>query len=185
MEPSFTVVSVVKGEQRRACRRLGPPADLSLDTEFIAFGIEHDDAVLSSPLFKLMMLGRPDAHESFDFPVDLPLSLLQRDAGSPARVDVNMEPVLSWLGRVHLLEVDSGALAFGVDDSAGRVPFFFGYPHFLEPRFPRLVSAGRVLQLVVQGLRVEFRETVGIFAVEDDLELERHYPATEDNDILA
>lgn len=121
-----------------------------------------------------MVLRRPNGSQPLDFGVHLPLPLVEWHLEPAARVDVDVNSVLTELWRFHLLEVDSRALPFGVNYGTGRVPLPLGHALLPQPVLPRLATGRWVLLLVVQCLGVERGETRWVLATEDDLQLEGH-----------
>src|SRR5919197_5910238 len=100
--------------------RVGREAGL-LDVELVTLGIEHGDPVFAR------FLKDPDppgaqAGESLRLCLDAGLTLIERNAGPSADIQVGVDPVLYHLAFGHALEVNARALALRIDDRAGRIP---------------------------------------------------------------
>jgi ubiquinone/menaquinone biosynthesis C-methylase UbiE len=144
-----------------------------LNAEFVTLRVEHDDPVLTL-LLPLALLRCAKFEKTFDFYADLLLSLLNGYFQTATRVEIKMDPVLPQLRSIHLLEIDPRPSSFRIDNRACGVPLLLGdTPHF-QGFFPRLVSVGRVLKLVVECLGVEFRQACRVVTIEDDLYLLGH-----------
>src|SRR2546430_12352550 len=82
-----------------------------------------------------------------------------------------MDPILPWLRRVHLLEVDPRSPSLRIDNRARGVPLLRGHVPCFERRLPRRKARGRGLQLVLEGFGPELGPAIRIRAVEHDFSL--------------
>src|SRR2546428_10008165 len=113
--------------------RSRPRAWISLDAELVALGILHDDPVL--PGFRLgpgrqvprLLLGRPQIQESAHLAVDLGLPIRQGDSRSAADIQIQVDPILPWLRRVQLLEVNPRSPSLRIDNRTRGVPLLRGH----------------------------------------------------------
>lgn len=71
-----------------------------MNTELVAFRVEHHYAVFPSAFVELVILGGSKAYEPFDLPVHLFLSQVEWYSQSPAGIDVDMEPIFPQLGSL-------------------------------------------------------------------------------------
>src|SRR5437879_5091006 len=155
-------------------------ATLSLDAKLVAFGALQDDPIFTGCRVRRwrdvpgLLLARSESQESVDFLVDLSFSALERNGRPAARVQVQMEAVLPRLRRVHLLKVNPRSMAVRIDNRARGVPFLLGHVPRLQRRLPGRESVRRVLHLVVQRLRPEPGEAIGVGTVEYDLRFHCH-----------
>src|SRR5256712_7143602 len=160
--------------------RSRPCAWISLDAELVALGILHDDPVL--PGFRLgpgrqvprLLLGRPQIQESAHLAVDLGLPIRQGDSRSAADIQIQVDPILPWLRRVQLLEVNPRSPSLRIDNRTRGVPLLRGHIPCFERRLPRRKPRGRVLQLVMECFGPELRKAIRIDGVELVLSLGCH-----------
>jgi len=95
-------------------------------------------------------------------------------AGTAAGVDIEVQAVLAHLGgRLHP-EPDAGALTAGIADLVHADAHAVVQPELPPPVVPGREPFRRRLELVSQSRRPEAREQVGVLAVDDKLESDRH-----------
>src|SRR5712692_10055119 len=145
----------------------------SLHAVLVALGVLHDDPVLLAPLV-WPDTGGARRDQPFDLRVHPRSPLPQRDRAPPAHVQVQVHAVLDRLRLGHPLEEDAGADAGRVLDRARGVPFLLGDAALTQPPLPGGEPLGGSRNAVPEGRRPEPRQTIGVRAIERDLERCRH-----------
>jgi hypothetical protein len=92
--------------------------------------------------------------------------------GAAAGVDIEVQAVLGHLGRRLHPEPDTGTLTVGIADLVHADAYV--KPDLAPPVVPGREPFRRRLEHVSQGRRPEAGEQVGVLAVDDKLESDRH-----------
>jgi hypothetical protein len=114
-------------------------------------------------------VGGTESLQAGGFRVGSGFALLEGDGGAAGHAQVDVQSVFGCFRLGYALEVEARALAFGVDNSARRVPLGLGDPVGLKRGLPGVEARRWVLELVAESGRPEVGQAVWIRAIDDDL----------------